>query len=441
MLDIRDPKFFDQADLDREMRRVFDVCHTCRMCFSYCPSFPALFDAIDRHEECGEGEVEALTAEEMTPVVDQCWQCKLCYVKCPYTPPHKFAVDFPRLLIRAKLVKARQHGVALRERVLGDPDRLGRMNAGRLAAFANWANRQPACRRALERLLGIHRKRQLPPFARTTFGRWFNRRKGAPSPGALASLGGHPLPQSGRGAGGEGVALFATCSVDYNYPQVGIAAVQVLEHNGKSIERPRVVCCGLPALDGGDLHTAIRRVEQNVETLLPLVRSGKPVVVLAPSCGLMMKQEWPQLVPTEECKEVAAATMDVGEYLLKEKAAGRLDVNFTAPQGSIAYHIPCHLRAQNIGQPFRAILGGVPGTTIEPIEQCSAFDGTWGMKREYYETSRRCAGKLCGAIKGANADRVISDCMLAGLNVAEETGIAPSHPIEVLRDAYGLEPV
>ena len=417
MFDIRNPRYWDEAELDKELRRVFDVCHLCRMCFSFCPSFPSLFDAIDRHEERGEGEVEALTAEEIAPVVDQCWQCKLCYVKCPYTPPHKFAVDFPRLLMRAKLVKARRDGVRFRERFLGDPDRLGRLNTGRIAAFANWANRQPFVRRAMEKLLGIHRRRQLPAFARTTFARWFDARK----------------------KGGDGdVALFPTCSVDYNYPQVGIAAVQVLEHNGKSVERPSVVCCGLPALDGGDLDTAIGRVEHNVKALLPLVRAGRPIVVLAPSCGLTMKQEWPALVPSEECKEVSAAVMDIGEYLLKEKAAGRLDTNFTAPQGSIAYHIPCHLRAQNIGQPFRAILGGVPGTTIEPIEQCSAFDGTWGMKTEFYETSRRCAGKLCGAIKAAGADRVISDCMLAGLNVAEETGTAPSHPIEVLRDAYGL---
>jgi glycerol-3-phosphate dehydrogenase subunit C len=417
MFDLRDPKYWDEAELDKELRRVFDVCHLCRMCFSFCPSFPSLFDAIDRHEERGEGEVDALTAEEIAPVVDQCWQCKLCYVKCPYTPPHKFAVDFPRLLQRAKLVKTRREGLRFRERVLGDPDRLGRASTGRIAAFANWANRQPVFRRAMEKLLGIHRKRQLPTFARTTFAKWFDAR---------------------QKSAGAAVALFPTCSIDYNYPQVGIAAVQVLEHNGKSVERPNVVCCGLPALDGGDLDTAIERVEQNVKALLPLVRAGKAVVVLAPSCGLTMKQEWPALVPSEECKEVAAAVMDLGEYLLKEKAAGRLDTNFAAPQGSIAYHVPCHLRAQNIGQPFRAILGAVPGTTIEPIEQCSAFDGTWGMKTEFYETSRRCAGKLCGAIKSANADRVISDCMLAGLNVAEETGTAPSHPIEVLRDAYGL---
>ena len=414
MYDIRDPKFWDEADLDRELRRVFDICHTCRMCFSYCPSFPALFDAVDRHEERGEGEVDALTAAEMEPVVDLCWQCKLCYVKCPYTPPHKFMVDFPRLLQRAKLVKTRRNGIHFRERILGDPDRIARFS---VAALTNWANRRPVLRRGLEKLLGIHRKRRLPSFAKTTFAKWFRRRGKTNDPN---------------------IALFATCSVDYNYPQVGVAAVQVLEHNGKRIAVPNVVCCGLPALDGGDLDTAIRKIEQNVKTLLPLVRGGMPVVVLAPSCGLMMKSEWPQLVQTEECREVAKATMDVGEFLAKEKAAGRLDMQFTVPQGKVAYHVPCHLRAQNVGQPFRALLESVPDTRVEPIEQCSAFDGTWGMKTEYYETSRRCAGKLCGAIQRSDATRVISDCMLAGLNVVEELGIAPSHPIEALRDAYGL---
>src|SRR6059058_2632144 len=230
MFDVRDPKYWDAAELDKELRRVFDVCHLCRMCFSFCPSFPSLFDAIDRHEEAGEGEVAALTTLEFKPVVDQCWQCKLCYVKCPYTPPHKFAVDFPRLLMRAKLVKTRRDGVRFRERILGDPDRLGRLNSGRLAAFANWANRQPVFRRALEKLLGIHRKRQLPTFARTTFARWFDRRKKWRTD--------NPVCPDRQDCLSSTVALFATCSVDYNYPQVGIAAVQVLEHNGKSIERP-----------------------------------------------------------------------------------------------------------------------------------------------------------------------------------------------------------
>ncbi|HET8773500.1 MAG TPA: heterodisulfide reductase-related iron-sulfur binding cluster [Thermoanaerobaculia bacterium] len=418
MVDIRDPKFWDEADLDRELRRVFDVCHTCRMCFSYCPSFPALFDAVDRHEEKGEGEVDALTAEEIAPVVDLCWQCKLCYVKCPYTPPHKFMVDFPRLLQRAKLVKVRREGVPFRERILGDPDRLGRMSVGLASGMTNWANTRPLIRRALEKLLGIHRQRVLPSFARKPFRKWFRGRRRTLEPR---------------------VALFATCSVEYNEPQVGVAAVQVLEHNGVGVELPDVVCCGLPALDGGDLETATRKIERNVRALLPLVQQGRPVVVLGPSCGLMMKSEWPQIVPTDECRTVSAAVMDVGEYLGKLRAEGKLDLTFSVSQGKLAYHVPCHLRAQNIGQPFRALLESVPDTKVEPIEQCSAFDGTWGMKTEYYETSRKCAGKLCKAIGRAGADRVISDCTLAGLNVVEELGIKPAHPIEALRDAYGLQ--
>ena len=420
MVDLRDPRFFDQGDIEQELRRVFDVCHTCRMCFSYCPSFPSMFDAIDRHEEAGRGEVEALTQPEIDDVVDLCYQCKLCYVKCPYTPPHKFAVDFPRLLLRAKLARTRKNGVALRERVLARPETLGRLSSGPLAPITNWANRQKFLRALLEKALGIHRRRLLPQFARKTFRRWFASRRTRPVDGTR-------------------VALFETCSVNYNYPQVGIAAVQVLEHNEKNVVRPEVVCCGMPALDGGDLETATENVRRNVQALLPLVSQGTPVVVLAPTCSMMIKHEWPQLHPTEETRLVAANTYDVGEYLAKEKAAGRLKTEFAQPQGSVAYHIPCHLRAQNIGQPFRGILESIPGTQVQCIEQCSSFDGTWGMKTEFYDHSRKGAGKLCRAVCNAKADRFASDCMMAGLNVTEETGIAPVHPIEVLRDAYGLK--
>ena len=215
--------------------------------------------------------------------------------------------------------------------------------------------------------------------------------------------------------------------------------MQVLEHNGRTIERPEVVCCGLPALDGGDVDAARAKIRANVEVLLPLVRAGRKVVILGPSCGMMMKSEWPRLLPTAECREVSAAVMDIGEYLATEKAAGRLKTDFVAAQGSIAYHIPCHLRAQNIGQPFRQIFGSIPGTTVDAIEQCSAFDGTWGMKTEFYDLSRKGAGKLCNAVKRSGANRIASDCLLAGINVTEETGTTPVHPIEIIRDAYGLK--
>lgn len=421
----RDPHAFDEAALDRELLRIFDICHGCRMCFNYCPSFPALFDAVDGHEERGEGEVRALTHDERWKVVDLCYQCKLCYVKCPYTPPHEFDVDFPRLMLRAKATRARRQGVTRQDKVLGDPDRTARRATGPAARLANWANGSRPLRAALETTAGIHRDRVLPPFAAETFERWFGRSRGGPA----------------SHAGARTVAVFETCSVDYNYPHIGAAAVQVFEHNGFAVHRPPQRCCGMPALDGGDVDLATAAARANVDTLLPLVERDVPVVVLGPTCGYVAKQEWPLLLGTEAARTVAARVLDAGEFLAREHAAGRLRTDFTVPQGKLGYHVPCHLRAQNIGAPFTALLGLVPDTQVEPIERCSAFDGTWGMKTEYYELSRQYAKKLCRALEDAAATRLVSDCPLAGLNVTEELGVTPAHPLEVLRDAYGLTPV
>ena len=142
--DPRDPSFYDGDALDAELERVFDICHGCRMCFNYCPSFPALLDAVDAHEERGEGEVKALTTAEKWRVVDLCYQCKLCYVKCPYTPPHEFMVDFPRLMLRAKATRARRGPGGRPGRVASDHVRQG---DGRGAAVALSAPR-PRSRRS-----------------------------------------------------------------------------------------------------------------------------------------------------------------------------------------------------------------------------------------------------------------------------------------------------
>ena len=418
--DPRAAHFWDEASLDGELRRVFDVCHGCRMCFSYCPSFPSLFDSVDAHEKKGEGEVAALTAREMRDVVDLCFQCKLCYVKCPYTPPHAFAVDFPRLMLRSKAVRARREGVTRQDKMLGDPDALARRATGVVAPLVNWINGRATLRVLLEKTAGIHRDRLLPPFADETFERWMDRR--APS----------------WAAEGRTVAIFETCSVNYNWPEIGAAAVQVLEHNGWGVVRPAQRCCGMPALDGGDVDAATASARANVKSLAPLAREGVPIVALGPTCGYTIKQEWPGLVGTDEARDVAAHVQDIGEFLAKERAAGRFTQALRVPQGKIAYHVPCHLRAQNIGAPFLGLLKAIPGTEVEPVERCSAFDGTWGMKAEYYDLSRKYAEKLVRALDEARADRLVSDCPLAGLNVTEALARVPVHPVEVLRDAYGL---
>jgi glycerol-3-phosphate dehydrogenase subunit C len=323
-------------------------------------------------------------------------------------------------MLRAKATRARREGVTRQDRFLGDPDRTARRSTGAAARLVNWANGQPRLRKLVESTVGIHRHRVLPPFAGETFERWFRRR----------------VPVRAERA----VVLFETCSVGYNYPHVGAAAVQVLEHNGLRVERPPERCCGMPALDGGDLDAAIATARANVETLLPFVERGAPVVVLGPTCGYTIKHEWPGLLGTEAAKRVAARTLDVGEFLARERIEGRLRTDFVRAQGKLGYHVPCHLRAQNIGAPFTTLMALIPDTQVEAVERCSAFDGTWGMKREYYELSRKYGRKLSRALEGVDAMRLVSDCPLAGLNVTEDLGVTPAHPVEVLRDAYGLAP-
>jgi Fe-S oxidoreductase len=421
------PDFLDPAALDREARRIFDVCHGCRLCLPFCPSFPALFDAIDGHETRGEGEVAALTAAEIDRVVDLCYQCKLCFVNCPYTPPHEWAVDFPRVILRAKAVRAKQHGITRGDRFLGDPDRLARL-ATRLPGVANWANRQAALRRAMERAVGVDHRRKLPGFVRPTFGDWLTKARGpAPPPEALD-------PE-------RAVVLYGTCLGNYNYPEINLAALQVLEAAGQQVVHLYPRCCGMPMLDGGDLEGAVANARENVRVIGPYVRRGLPVLVPQPTCGYVFKQELPFLVPSEDGRRVAAATVDLLEHVDRLLASGALKKEFPgAAPGRIAYHLPCHLKAQNIGLKSAAVLRQIPGAEVTVVDKCSAFDGTWGMKREYYDLSIKYARKLVRGITDAAPQTICSDCSLAGLNIEQGTGRYPVHPIQVLRDALGLAP-
>ena len=122
-----EPKYWDRAALDQEIERVFDICAGCRLCFNLCPSFPELFGALDS----GDGDVRSLSAAHKQRVIDLCYGCKLCEVRCPYTPHdgHEFQLDFPRLMLRARAVEGREQGIGMREKMLGNPDRLGKIGS------------------------------------------------------------------------------------------------------------------------------------------------------------------------------------------------------------------------------------------------------------------------------------------------------------------------
>jgi Fe-S oxidoreductase len=417
-VDVNAPEFWDLGKVDTELRRVYDICNGCRRCLPLCPSFKVMFDRLD--VEAVDGEVDRLPPADVKEVVDLCYQCKLCFNHCPYTPPHRWAVDFPRLMLRARAAEARVHGGSLQDRVLGATDLVGKLGSF-LAPLSNWMNELAVHRAFVQAVMGIHRKRNLPRFHRETFTRWFRRRR-APSPG----------PSAPR------VALFATCTVDYNDPATGRAAVRVLERNGVDVSLPEQRCCGMPYLDGGAVDECKALVRANVASLAAAVREGREIVVPGPTCSYMLKREYPWLEDSEDARLVAAHTRDVFEYLHGLHAAGGLDTGFTRPLGEVTYHVPCHLRAQNIGTKSADVLRLVPGTTVTAIERCSAVDGTWGFKKEYYELSLKVARPLFDAMGAPGVATTATDCPLAALQIEQGTGRAPRHPIQLLAEAYGL---
>jgi glycerol-3-phosphate dehydrogenase subunit C len=414
--DPRSETFWDQGALEGEMRRVFDICHGCRRCFNLCPSFNFLFDAIGKKGE----DAAALTADDFKSVVDLCYQCKLCFNHCPYSPPHRWDIDFPRLMLRARSIQAKLNGISLQDKVLGQTDKLGRAGSA-MAPISNVLIKLRPVRAIMEKTIGIHRDRNLPEYSRETFDEWFrSRRQGASD------------ADSGK------VALFYTCYVNYNDPAVGRDLVRVLERNHIAVVAPKQRCCGMPALDGGDIESALQSATYNVEQLAQFARQGYDIISPGPTCSYMLKSEYPVLLKTEDARLVSSRTFDACEYLMRLHEQRRLDMNFKPTGQKVSYHLPCHLRAQNIGYKSRDLMMLIPGTKVQVIERCSGVDGTWGLKKQYYQLSLNVAGKLFKEVSEDRADLVASDCPLAGLQIAQGTGRRPLHPVQVLARAYGI---
>ena len=162
-----DSRYWDEQDLRSEVERVFKLCADCRMCNKFCGSFPKLFEAIDDYcteERYATVDTKKFKPEDVKTVVDLCFQCKLCDINCPYTPGnHEWAIDFPRLIARAKAQEVKKKGVSLVDRMLGNPDLVGKMGSW-TAPMANWANESQIHRKFMQGALGIHKDKTLPPF-------------------------------------------------------------------------------------------------------------------------------------------------------------------------------------------------------------------------------------------------------------------------------------
>ncbi len=429
----QDPDFVDRAKTEAEMQRVFDICHTCRRCFNLCDAFPRLFDLIDSSPT---GEVDGVAPADYRRVADACTLCDMCFMtKCPYVPPHELNVDFPHLMLRYRAVELDERQVPWQQRELVETDRNGRL-AGAVAPLANWASDRSnrLTRPLLQKTMGIHRSAALPAYHGRSF--VMRAKKGAPPVDRTA-------PAFGRKA-----VLYATCFVNYNNPSIGEATRAVLARNGVETEVHYPRCCGMPQLEQGNLAAVATSAREVAAALLPWIDQGYDIVALVPSCALMLKFEWPLILPDDPAvKKLAAATFDVSEYVVdiahKEGLAPGLD----RLDGGVTVHLACHARAQNMGQKAAEMLRLLPDTNVAVIERCSGHGGSWGVLEENFETALK-VGKPVARQALKNATRFVSsECPLAGMHIAQGMEIEAGaetppqcqlHPIELVARAYGI---
>lgn len=429
----QDEDFYDEAKLDAELRRVFDICHTCRRCFNLCDSFPRLFDLID---ESKTGELDSVGSTSFKPVIDACTLCDMCFMtKCPYVPPHEFNIDFPHLMLRARAVEARKGAVPVAERELAKTDRNGKL-AAYAAPLANWAT-DPAnklMRGVLERTADLHHEAHLPKYQARSF-----EKLSAENPPTVDSS----APGFGRKA-----VIFATCFTNYNDPQVGLAARAVLAKNGVETQIVYPHCCGMPMLEQGNIAAVAEAAKIVSAAMQPWIGKGYDIIASVPSCALMLKFEWPLILPQDEAvKLLAKATFDLSEYIVDIARKEGLAPGLKPIETSVALHISCHSRAQNMGQKAAEMLRLIPGADLQIIERCSGHGGSWGYRTENFETALKVGRPVAQQAHDGKKSCLTSECPLAGLHIAQGiekidgAGTAPAlatHPIELVARAYGL---
>jgi glycerol-3-phosphate dehydrogenase subunit C len=428
-----EPDFYDADKIDAELRRVFDICHGCRRCFNLCDSFPRLFDLVDNSKT---GELDAVDSSDFGPVVDACTLCDMCFMtKCPYVPPHEFNLDFPHLMLRYRAAQLQRGEVGRLQRELTETDRNGKL-AGLAAPIANWAGRtdNEVTRPLLEKIAGVDRAAALPKFHGKTL--------------VLRAMEGKPEVNREAPAFGRKVVLYATCFANYNNPSIGTAALAVLAKNGVESEIVYPACCGMPQLEQGDLARVADSARRISAVLVPWIDEGYDVVALVPSCALMLKFEWPLILPQDAAvKQLAESTFDVTEYVVDIAKHEGLAPGLQPLDGGVALHIACHARAQNMGQKATEMMRLIPAADLTVIERCSGHGGSWGIMKGNFETALKIGRPVARQAADSGKTYLASECPLAGMHIVQgaerldqgtnQAGPA-LHPIELFARAYGL---
>jgi FAD/FMN-containing dehydrogenase/Fe-S oxidoreductase len=419
--------------------RSIELCNGAGVCRktqggAMCPSYRATMDERDttraranalRHALDTVPSAVPLAEKWIAPVMDLCLSCKACKSECPSN------VDL------AKLKSEWQHAYyAKRTRPMGHylakNIHTASPWASNAAGVLNWLGRQGFARSILESLGGIDRRRSLPEWHRNHFRRWFLKHDRPPHP--------QPLSRQGRGGPEKKVVLLDDCFTTFQEPQIGQAAVRLLERAGYSVELAGI-CCGRAMISKGFLKEAQLLAQQGVRKLSWYAAEGVPVLGLEPSCLLTLSDEWPELVPSPQAKAVAANAELVEGWFAKKVRSGEIVYTPKAPAKPMAFHGHCHQKA------LVGVSGSVDALKLLPNAEVAALDagccgmaGMFGYEKEHYDISVRIANlELLPALAKRPEATVVATGTSCRHQIRDLCGRTALHPVEVLEALAGKE--
>jgi Fe-S oxidoreductase len=393
-----------------------------------CPSYMVTLE--DTHSTRGRANLmreilagklpaEELTGQALYDALDLCLECKGCKAECPSN------VDMAKLKYEVLAHYNERNGASLRSRLFANIHALSRI-ASIWPSLANALGGSSAARAALDRFAGIDRRRRLPPFAPQRFESWFRK-----------SSGKRRGDRSGSDAdtSGKKVVFFHDTFVDFNYPEIGKAAVQVLEAAGYAVTLVERRCCGRPMISKGFPEAARENAGFNVRNLLPFVEDGYAVVGCEPSCMLTFRDEYPDLLQGEAVRKVAAASFIFEEFVAKEKRAGRWKLEFRPQAAKALVHGHCHEKAL-IGSGYLKEALGLAYRVEEVDSGCCGMAGSFGYEKEHYEVSMAIGRRrLFGAVEGSPEAVVVAPGVSCRQQIEHATGRVALHPAEALARA------
>lgn len=397
-----------------------DECIKCNICASYCP-VAAVTDLFPGPKYVGpQAQRFRENGQPQTPdhSVDYCSGCRVCNEVCPT------GVRITEINTRARAQLAAEHGIPLRNRMLGRNDKLAKL--GSIApGLANLGLHNPLSRSLAHSVMGISKGAKLPRWANQTFAQWMKK------------------TAAQRLKSDKKVVFYHGCSTLYYEPFVGKATVAVFEHLGYEVIVAEQGCCGLPLLNNAEFPEAKKYHQRNLDWLTPWAEQGYAIVGTSSSCTLTLKEEAAEMLDMHSPKSdaLALAVWDIFEWLRELHDQGQLKTDFQPLPMVLPYHAPCQYRAHRIGSPALEIMSLIPQLDLrESHALCCGGAGTYVYKKEKYQIAMDVGAELFSFVKAQGADVTMTACNSETCRWHIETGtdLPCRHPIEVLAAAYGL---